>query len=254
MDLRERLDGVARILAESHQELSVSPIEDTGFVPADPARLIAAILCVMGHADFAKKSLDLGCGNGSWALMIAAAGYSSFGIEINPLLFDHAQRNLMQGIRRGFIDEGKCTLVLGDMVPVKFSKAYDAYRRAHSAHPHNMPVGAVVNDAYGELSLSMATADIIYCWAWPTQSRFVFNMLAEEAKEGALFVLPSYLRYTQGEFLQDLEEENRLFLTPLLEDAENYVGVRRREGTVDASRPRTSAMSQRASGATYLKR
>lgn len=223
-----RLEGVALILSESHQEIALSAIDDTGFVPADPAHLIKAILCVAGHADITRISLDMGCGNGGWALMIAAAGYPSFGIEINPLLLDHAKRNLLQAVRLGFIEESKCTLILGDMMPVRFSKEYDAYRKDHARYQNNMPIGAIVNDTYESLPVSVATADIIYCWAWPTQSRFVFNMLEQEAKEGALFVLPSYLRYTQGDLLKDMKEKNTLILAPLLNDGENYVGVRQR--------------------------
>lgn len=191
--LSERLQGVVDILDASNSELMSPSSDATGYIPAPPARLVAAVMELLSHTDTGSVSLDMGCGNGGWLLLAAAAGFPSHGVEINPFLIDHCQRNYELCVAAGYIDASTpCTFTLGDMIPPSFSVRYDEFRKLH---PGSMPVGAVVEDSYSRLPVRIATADIIYCWAWPTQSRFVFSMLQDEAKASAYFVLPCYESY-----------------------------------------------------------
>lgn len=175
----------------------MSPLSDsTGYIAAPPSRLVAAVMELLSHTDTTAISLDMGCGNGGWLLLAAAAGFPSYGVEINPFLIDHCQRNYELCVAAGFIDAATpCAFIVGDMIPVRFSSGYDVFRKTHEG---SMPIGAVVEDAYARLPVSVATADIVYCWAWPTQSRFVYTMLNSEAKGTAYFVLPCYESYVTG--------------------------------------------------------
>jgi len=227
--LRERLQGVVDILNASNDDMEYEPqsAQGTGFIAVPPAVLADAVVALMQHAKMTDVSLDLGCGTGNWMLLCAAAGFASYGVELNPVLVSHAQRNYERAVAAGFIDAATpCMWTVGDMVPVRFSSAYAAFRKRFFAQERTMPTGAVVEDSYERLPVNVATADIIYCWAWPTQSRFIFNMLEEEAKDGALFVLPSYEQYMAGDGVSQVEIPNTLVLTPVAVVGSVYVGRR----------------------------
>ncbi len=226
-DLLERLERVVLILEESIVEIAQTIDDSTGYVAAQPKLLMESVMKIIEIADPKKVSLELGCGNGSWTLLMAVAGFSSHGIEINPCLLDHAQRNYQRAVKDGLIDPSvSCTFTLGDMIPVNYSKDYDVFRKTHIEYNFNMPVDAVVHDSYEKIPINIETADIIYFWSWPTQSRFVYNMLQELTKLGTIFVLPSYIKYTQTDLLNKIEVPNRLFLNPVFQKGESFIGVR----------------------------
>lgn len=213
LDTESRLRGMMNILISSNEELKIT--DAAGFIAVPPELLQASVLSLLDHTDISHASLDLGCGNGGWALLAAAAGFPSYGIDINPALIEHAKRNYTMGVAAGFIDEHTpCGFIVGDMIPIRFCDDYLRFRRLHDDQLRSMPIGAVREDSYSRLPVTVATADIIYCWAWPTQSAFVYNMLEDEAKNGALFVLPSYERYILREE-SGKRAENRLFLTTI---------------------------------------
>ncbi len=229
LDLRARLQGVVDILVTSNDDMDYEPqrAQGTGFIAVPPSVLADAVVEMMRYAKKTDVSLDLGCGTGGWVLLCAAAGFASYGIELNPVLVSHAERNYERAVAAGFIDPlTPCAVTVGDMVPVRFSAAYAAFRKRFFAQERTMPTGAVVEDSYARLPVSVATADIVYCWAWPTQSRFIFNMLEEEAKEGALFVLPSYEQYLAGEGVSQAEIPNTLVLSPLAVVGSVFLGRR----------------------------
>lgn len=229
MELHERLSGVVDILIDSNNELQSPKADETGFIPVPPEMLAQSVMALLEHTDTTHTSLDLGCGNGGWMLLAAAAGFPSYGIDINPFLIDHCQRNYERAIAAGFIDAATpCAFITGDMIPLEFSARYDAFRKLHTETANSMPIAAVVENAYDRLPVSVATADILYCWSWPTQSRFVFNMLDAAAKKDAIFVLPSYARYTQGAHVNAATEVvNTLFLAPMAIVRETTIGRRK---------------------------
>ncbi len=224
MPLLERLQGVVDILDDSNMELESPRSGESGYIPSPPQMLAEAVVGLLAHADISKVSLDLGCGNGGWMLLAAAAGFASHGVEINPFLVSHLQRNYERAIAAGLIDPATpCSWTIGDMIPVRLSAQYGEFRRLHKAQERTMPIAAVREDSYARLPVDPSTADIVYCWAWPTQSRFVFNMLQDCAKGDALFVLPSYEEYAAS---TDKAEENALHLARLCGMGKVYVGRR----------------------------
>jgi|GEM_PF-1602136 len=227
LNVAERLQGMVEILIDSNAELEMMDLESTGYIAVPPEFLRETVLALLTEiSDGSCVSLDLGCGNGGWALLIAAAGIPSYGIDINPLLVNHARQNYDQGVACGFIDPlTPCSFIVGDMIPVKRNASYMAFRKGHEIQSRSMPIGAMVEDSYSRLPVTIATADIIYCWSWPTQSEFLFNMLQDEAKEGALFVLPSYEIYIKREHDGKIVD-NRLKLIGLHNEHGVYVGRR----------------------------
>jgi hypothetical protein len=228
LSLKERLRGIVGILNASNAELRYTGVGEAGFVAVPPELLAQSMLALLENADITKVSLDLGCGNGGWMLMAAAAGFPSYGIEINTELMERAQLNYESAIAAGYIDPvTPCAWIVGDMIPLRYTDAYAFFRKSHALQEHTMPIGPVVEDAFMRLPTSIATADIIYCWSWPTQSQFIYNMLEDEAKIGAVFIVPSYEQYIRGEYTHDTLIENRLLLTPLSNIQNVYIGRRR---------------------------
>lgn len=221
MELPRKLRAVADLVAQENARLEKKDIP--GFLPYDPHQLAQALLAAMEHLPAGARSLDLGAGTGAWWLMAAAAGIPSYAIEISPELARCAQRLRAACIRQGLIDpKTPCSLAQGDMIPSRWSGRYASFIRQHAEVARSMPQG---DDAYASLGLRLQDAQLIYCWAWPTQSRFLFNMLAAEAAPDALFVLPSYVRYTQGEHMnQTLQEPNELHLEQAARVGDIFIG------------------------------
>lgn len=228
LSVEERIQGMVDILLTSNAELDAIRTDKTGFIAVPPQLLQATILKLLETEAITDISLDMGCGNGGWMLLAAAAGFPSYGIELDPVLIDHARRNYDAGVAAGFIAvTTPCAFVVGDMIPIRYSAAYMAFRKIHEDQHRSMPIGAVLEDSYSRLPTSVATADIVYCWAWPTQSRFLFNMLQDETKEEVLFILPSYEKYIAREHYGG-HIENRLLLTSISNVQSVYVGRRKK--------------------------
>jgi hypothetical protein len=227
LPLHERLQGVVHILEKDNEKLKT--IGAAGYLAYDPATLRDALLHLLDAVALPKTSLDLGCGNGGWLLLAAAAGFSSYGIEINPKLLEHCRRNYELCVQLGYIDPATtCRWIEGDMIPPKHRKAYEEFAKEHPEVGRSMPLMHSTANMYPQLGIGISTADIVYTWSWPTQSRFLFNMLQKEAKDDAIFVLPSYVRYTQGEHMNAyIKARNELFLEPICKTAVDvFIGKR----------------------------
>ena len=226
LDLHERLHGVIAILNASTRELEMTDDASTGFVAAVPEYVAKAVLELLKHTETTKSTLDLGCGNGCFALLAAAAGFPSYGIDINPRLVKSAQQNYELAVAKGYIAPATpCVFIVGDMIPPAYSAHYDAYRKLYSLQEHTMPIGPVVEDAYGRLPVRLETVEIIYCWSWPTQSRFLYNLLCDATLPSAIFVLPSYEHYIRLELPHEASQ-NTLILSPLAVVESIFIGRR----------------------------
>jgi SAM-dependent methyltransferase len=231
LELSVRLQELAKLIEASNKELEFLPeAEGTGFLALQPQKLVETVLKLREVAKPGSRCLDLGCANGGFMLMAAAAGFPSYGIEINPVLFEHAQSNYREALRLGLIDpDVPVMFVIGNMVPLRYKERYAKFIADHHDLAKSMPQGGEVDDPYEALPVSVATADVIYTWAWPTQSRFLFNFLAWEAKKDAILVLPAFERYTQGEHMNaSMKEKNELFLHPLAKVGDTIIGKKER--------------------------
>jgi SAM-dependent methyltransferase len=216
----QRLAAIVELLKESNKRIEDSrEAEGTGFLSFDPERIAQTVLELSAISRPPRSVLDLGCGNGQFALLAAAAGYPSYGIEIEPRLIDEARHLHEICVERNLIDKNiPCRFVAGDMIPFEYREQYRKFRTEHNENEASMPISEDTSDPYKELGTSIQTADIIYCWSWPGQSRFLYNLLEDIAKPDCVFILPSYERYTQGEHMNAaFKERNRLVLTRLAE-------------------------------------
>lgn len=196
----DRLSGVRQILSRSNavigrdREGRKSALA-TGFEPMRPSRLLEAARWLLnGDLGTAPKlSLDLGCGNGGWALMAAAAGFRSFGIDVNPYLIDQARQNLAEARTQGLIDaQVECRFGLGNIYPGEYLKEFCRFAsRQTDSEQTTLPCQSP-GDAYADLGISVCDAGIIYCFPWENQMPFLSRFLDREARPDAVFVLPLY--------------------------------------------------------------
>lgn len=226
-DLHTRLQRIVAILQKSNTYLEGErAAEETGFLSFRPEVLAVAVEELVKIRPPPGTSIDLGCGSGGWLLLAAVAGYDSYGIEIHPGLVEEAERNLAEALREGLINpEVKAVIAQGNFYPRSEKEAVLRFRDAHNEHPASMPWEDTI--AWSDIPITLADADIVYCWSWPTQSRFLYNWLERAARRDAIFVLPAYLRYTQGEHMNaSLKEPNRFLLSKLNPDGEVFIGRR----------------------------
>jgi hypothetical protein len=218
LPLPERLQAIVKVLEESNARIEESrEAEETGFLSFKPEKLAQAVMQLTELVPSHSISLDFGCGNGGWALLSAAAGFPTYGIDINEQLIEEARMNYDICVERNLIDpKVVCKFVVGDMIYPEYREAYKKFRKEHNENEQSMPISEEETNPYHELGISPRTADIIYCWSWPAQSRFLYNYLQDTTKNSTIFVLPSYIRYTQGEHMNaSLRQPNRLILNHL---------------------------------------
>ncbi len=224
LPLKERLAAIVAILNESNKRLEADTRYDgTGYLCFKPELLAKAVEDLHAHKPNGT-SLDMGCGHGGWLLLVAAAGYTSYGIEIHPLLVDEARINYNLCVERNLIDPTtQVHIAIGNFYPANEKIAFEAFRDIHRENPSSMPWDDV--NPYELLGVTLFEMDIIYTWSWPAQSRFLYNFLERTAKHDAIFILPAYIRYTQGEHMNaSLNEPNKLILSRILTEGEVFIG------------------------------
>ena len=133
-ELEIRLNGIRSIMEDSdiknyfeYEGLKVR--KDTGFQPLDPGYLqrIVGDLVKLGY-NRDTLSLDMGCGNGGFALFAAAAGFHSYGIDINPYLINEAKKNKELALEQGLINpEIDCEFAVGNMYPSEYIEKYGTF-------------------------------------------------------------------------------------------------------------------------------
>jgi SAM-dependent methyltransferase len=184
------LSKIERLIAVSnaeHRHIGASLLR--GFVPSSPREIVAVVKALHKIAP-GKTFLDLGCGTGGWMLIAAGAGFPSYGVESNPLMLKACRKNLADARE---LLAAECVVAEGNMISKQYWQEYANFILAHPDAKMVMPVAG--KDPYATLPVSIHTADIICTWSWPLQSKILFDILDREAKQEAIFVLPSYERY-----------------------------------------------------------
>lgn len=224
---------MAKLIARSNAVFENSGID--GFFPYDPQILASAVIKTLPYIRPEMKSLDMGAGTGGWWLLAACAGIPSYAIEIDSLLVESSEQLYNECVEKKLIDPTvPCHIACGDMIPEKWQEAYGLFKREYPEVSKRMPSHG--EDSYSLLQTDLSGFALLYCWSWPTQSRFLFNLFANVMSEETIFVLPSYVRYTQGEHMNaSMKESNALFLETLEKEADIVIGRKVRSIAKNAS-------------------
>jgi SAM-dependent methyltransferase len=229
----ERIMGVAQILRESNERvydrpylqaraLSSDPYLETGFQPLSPHALVSGIQSCIARTNNGALVFDLGCGNGGFALLAAAAGCASIGVDVNTHLLKEARANLERGRTMGYIDRSTpCVFIEGNIYPEDYLQSYQQFAQKHAYNTTSMPRHAR-SAPYHTLGVSIEDADIIYAFPWEDQMPFLLQFLKQETRPDALFMLPHYRERPCERQILDLE--------PVVSPAESrfFVGKRRK--------------------------
>ncbi len=168
----------------------VKKARETGYQPMNGSLIFDTIdELINSNEDLGDVSLDLFCGNGSFALRTAALGISSYGIDINPALIEEARKIHKIAVEKGYISpRTTCKFETGNVYPNKYLEGYkEASKRAHDKS--TMPQGEH-NDAYAKLGITPRDATLIYAFPWSDQTDFLSEFLQNETNVGTIYVLP----------------------------------------------------------------
>lgn len=218
--VEERLFRMAALMTQSIQNVmrifdSGVSNNSTGFIAYNPAGLCRLMLNILRLVENRRPaSLDLGCGNGGWTLMAAAAGFPSFGIDISPFLIGHARRNCRAARASGLIaPETQCEFIVGDMYPAAYRPTQTTASEEPAPEQPASDAARAEIDPYELLGMSVAHAGIIYAYAWPKQMPALCRFLAATVRPDTILVLPVYATgdYNQHLRLKSLDPDAKHF-------------------------------------------
>ena len=222
----KRLDRVARLVCDSYAQISAADAQGalpgrTGFQGMPPALIRVCFMNLLAMRRSVSAVMDLGCGNGVFALMAAALGWDSYGIEASAFLVEKA--NVLRDKLRseGVIQtQTRCEFATGSLYPPEFNVAYEDFVRQNAKNNVTMPINLPAT-AYEQLGVDLSEMDVIYAFTWSDQMPFLCRFLNEKAQADAVFVLPHY-RSVEGSFDEDLRLQSlpNPFPTPI------FLGVR----------------------------
>lgn len=206
-----RLNKVCAAINQSYGELYTAYAQnirrnDTGFQGMPPQLLQACLINAKLTNRPIRKVIDLGCGNGAFALMAAALGWDAYGIDASLDLVAEAcrLRDVLRG--QGLIDAGVvCEFASGSIYPSGWQGEYEDFVSRAAKNDVTMPL-EMATDAYERLGVDLACADLIYAFTWSDQMPFLCRFLQAQAGREAVFLLPHY-RGVEGQFDEDLKLE-----------------------------------------------
>lgn len=184
-DISKTLSIIVKILKESNEQIKKAHYSDTGFQAMNPLILEKTVLALSKLEK--KPVLDLGCGNGGFALMMANAGFPSYGIDINPYLIKKAEEN-KEKVKN--LLSAPCKFAVGNFYPRKYLKEYEEFALKNQINPIMMPFKKTP-DPYEKLGIRLKDVRIIYAFTWKDQMPFLLKFLEKEAPQ-AIYVLPHY--------------------------------------------------------------
>jgi SAM-dependent methyltransferase len=204
LPLAKRMDQMVEILHQSNDQIREREygrrcdkpfLNDTGFQPLWPGYFSDAAKRLSTLCPNRKKkvSLDLGCGNGGWALTAAVLGFSSYGIDFSPELIEEARKNLTLAREKGLIKrETICQFAIGNMYPQDWIEEYKKAREKRY-RDETMPLREP-GQPYQELGIRLKEADVVYSFPYEDQMPVLCQCLAQESKPTAFFFLPHYAK------------------------------------------------------------
>jgi len=142
-----------------------------GFVSADYVEVYETLL---GMQHQANTFLEWGSGLGVVAIMASRLGFESYGIEVEPLLVDHAQ----QLAERYNADT---QFAAGSFIP-------DDYRWNIEVPGNPSRTETSARDGYDELDMQLRDFDLVYAYPWPDEHGLYLDILQNHCGENTSFL------------------------------------------------------------------
>ena len=121
---------------------------------------------------------EWGSGFGVTASMAAMLGFDSYGIEIDPELFEVSRELAKQhGLSVRFIS--------GSFIPVGSDKLID---RAYTNHDGDMMLIPHSDGTYDEMGMDVSDFDLIFAYPWPKDAKLTGSIFNKFASSDALLL------------------------------------------------------------------
>ncbi len=195
--LMERLRRLADQMYRTNLEKNVDC--GTGVYPIKQGRLLQIAHSLVGiGVDPNHISVDLGCGWGNWALVAAALGIRSYGIDMNSRSIKAAKKQHREAVHHGIISPDiSCVFAEGHIYAPDMVEEYKDYARRCQGSQLTFPMKAA-KDPYRDMGITIKDATIIYAYLWKPQMPFLFEFLRRKANPSALLIFPAYAHYAMG--------------------------------------------------------
>lgn len=208
----KRLNQVSTRISVSYKQrysryASKADANTTGFQGMPPQLIQPCLINALSANRPIKRAIDLGCGNGAFALMAATLGWNAYGIDAAADLVEEACQ-LRDDLRKGGLIDADivCEFAVGSIYPADWQQSYESFVVEQAKNEFTMPVGMPTN-AYEQLGISLSEMDLIYAFTWSDQMPFLCRFLDASASPEAVFLLPHY-RGVEGRFDEDLKLES----------------------------------------------
>lgn len=146
-------------------------LEFGGFVSADYVEIFQHLVQLQ---DRVTTFLEWGSGLGVVAIMASRLGYEAYGIEVEPLLIEHAQQ-----LSERFGSEAE--FAEGSFIP-------DDYQWGIEEVGNPSRTNFDTRAAYDDLDMELRDFDLVYAYPWPDEHGLYLDIMRTCGGEQALFL------------------------------------------------------------------
>lgn len=142
-----------------------------GYVSADFVEVYQALLKLQGQVD---TVLEWGSGLGVVTIMASRMGFQAYGIEVEPLLVDHAEQ-----LAERYGPDAQ--FAVGSFIP-------DDYQWGIELPGNPSRTETDSRAAYDELDMQLHDFDLVYAYPWPDEHGLYLDIIGNHGGEQALFL------------------------------------------------------------------
>jgi len=146
-------------------------LEFGGFVSADYVEIYKHLVELQGQV---TNFLEWGSGLGVVAIMASRLGFESYGIEVEPLLIEHAQQ-----LAESYGSEAE--FAEGSFIP-------DDYQWGIEDVGNPSRTNFDARAGYDDLDMELRDFDLVYAYPWPDEHGLYFDIMRTCGGEQALFL------------------------------------------------------------------
>lgn len=142
-----------------------------GFVSADYVAVYEALVRLRDRVD---TVLEWGSGLGVVTIMASRLGFEAYGIEVEPVLVEHAEE-----LSRQYAPEAQ--FAVGSFIP-------DDYQWGEELAGNPSRTETDSRAAYDDLDMQPHDFDLVYAYPWPDEHGLYLDILRNHARENTLFL------------------------------------------------------------------
>ena len=157
--------------AESFRERNLKSPGFANYVSADFSQVLQALLEQRGKR---VRFLEWGSGLGVVTIMASRLGFEAYGIEIEPVLVEHAwdYADTLNSDAEFFVGS-----FIPDGFELEIEEGHEVYRTVEHTEP-----------AYDGMDMELRDFDLVYAYPWPDEHGFHFSIMRQFASPRAMLM------------------------------------------------------------------